>query len=283
MTAPHADLPSPSSSVMDQAPGKDQALTPAPVLALDQRDAIAAAYQADGHVTVSGVFAPTVMMDALADITQWGEAFLAELPAADRRWYIDGGVRGAGVLRKLDNPHARRPFFSQLARDPVLVGLVESLIGGRGVAVYYSQIFFKPPGGGGPKPAHQDNYYFGPSDHDGVVTAWVALEDADLDNGCLHYGRASHLKPVLPHFAPEGEPFNLQMTAADLAAQEMRPAPVPQGGVSFHHGGTVHQSADNPSTRWRRACALHYVRHDVVFQSPALPYDHSLVLTVSEP
>ena len=50
-----------------------------------------------------------------------------------------------------------------MARSQALVSLVEALIG-PGVSVYFSQIFFKPPEGGGPKPAHQDNFYFGPTD-----------------------------------------------------------------------------------------------------------------------
>ena len=51
----------------------------------------------------------------------------------------------------------------RLARDPRLVGLVEQILGA-GVSVYFSQIFFKAPEGGGPKPAHQDNFTSGPTD-----------------------------------------------------------------------------------------------------------------------
>jgi phytanoyl-CoA hydroxylase len=51
---------------------------------------------------------------------------------------------------------------------------VEALIG-PGVDVYFSQIFFKPPEGGSPKPAHQDNWYAGPNNVEGLVTAWIAL------------------------------------------------------------------------------------------------------------
>lgn len=61
----------------------------------------------------------------------------------------------------------------------------------------------------------------------------------------------------------------------------MTPAPVRKGGVSFHHGSTFHQSGSNHSTRWRRACALHYVRNGVEFAAPALPYDHALKMRVS--
>jgi ectoine hydroxylase-related dioxygenase (phytanoyl-CoA dioxygenase family) len=242
---------------------------------------IASTYAADGYVVVPGVFDAARMDAAIADAREWAQAFLASLPEDKRGWYVDGGAAEANAIRKLDNPHHVRPLFRALAREPGLVALVEELAGGTGVSVYFSQIFFKPPRGGGPKPAHQDNYYFGPTDHDGVVTAWIALEDADEANGCLRYGVGTHKGPILAHAAPPYRPFDLQLSEADLARLEMRPAPVPKGGVAFHHGGTVHRSADNRSDRWRRACAFHYVRNDVTFANPALPYDHGLVFKVS--
>ncbi|MBS0448473.1 MAG: phytanoyl-CoA dioxygenase family protein [Proteobacteria bacterium] len=237
-------------------------------------------YRHHGHVTVHGVFEAADMDAAIRDIEQWGETFLAELPPEKRAWFIDGGVSARTVLRKLDNPHFHRDAFRKLARDPKLVQLVESMIG-PGVSVYFSQIFFKAPEGGGPKPAHQDNYYFGPTDIEGVVTAWIALDDATLENGCLYFGDGTNQGPVYDHIAPESEPYNLQIPAAVLDKQPMQPAPVRKGGVSFHHGNTFHQSGPNHSRRWRRACALHFVRNDVEFATPALPYDHSLKLRIT--
>jgi phytanoyl-CoA hydroxylase len=237
-------------------------------------------YRHRGHLTVNGIFGVDEVDLVVRDIERWGEAFLAELPEGQRAWYLDGGVKARTVLRKLDNPHAHRPAVQSLARDPRLLRHVESVLGA-GVSVYFSQIFFKAPEGGGPKPAHQDNFYFGPTDIEGVVTAWIALDDATLENGCLYFGDGTNLGPVYAHFAPEGEPFNLQLPAAILDRQPMTPSPVRKGGVSFHHGNTFHQSGPNHSTQWRRACALHYVRNDVEFATPALPYDNTLKFKVS--
>jgi phytanoyl-CoA hydroxylase len=237
-------------------------------------------YRRQGHLTVNGVFTPTEMDAVVRDIEQWGTSFLAALPESQRAWYIDGGVSARTVLRKLDNPHHHRAPVRRLATTPTLVSLVESLIG-PGVSVYFSQIFFKPPEGGGPKPAHQDNFYFGPTDTEGVVTAWIALDDSTLENGCLYFGEGTNLGPVYPHEAPPQEPFNLQLPAAILERQPMVPAPVMRGGVSFHHGNTFHQSGPNHSLRWRRACALHFVSNRVEFANPALPYDHALKMRVS--
>jgi len=243
-------------------------------------DADLAVYRHTGHLTVPGLFDAATADAVVADIQDWGESFLAGLPPEQRAWYVDGGVTARTVLRKLDNPHHHREVVQALARTPALVDVVESLIG-PGVSVYFSQIFFKPPEGGGPKPAHQDNFYFGPNDQEGVVTAWAGLDDATLENGCLYFGEGSNRGPVYPHEAPPDEPYNLQLPAAVLARQPMTPAPVMKGGVSFHHGNTFHQSAPNLSTRWRRACALHYVNHRTFFEKPALPYDHGLKLRIS--
>ncbi|NLD53873.1 MAG: phytanoyl-CoA dioxygenase family protein [Burkholderiaceae bacterium] len=239
-----------------------------------------ARYRHVGHLTVPGVFDRDRMTAVIEDIQRWGEEFLAELPSEQRAWYVDGGVKARSVLRKLDNPHHHRESVRALARSPALVGLVEQLIG-PGVSVYFSQIFFKPPEGGGPKPAHQDNFYFGPNDAEGVVTAWIALDDATLENGCLYFGEGSNLGPVYTHEAPPGEPYNLQLPQALLDRQPMSPAPVACGGVSFHHGNTFHQSAPNLSAKWRRACALHYVNAGTFFERPALPYDDSLKLRIT--
>jgi ectoine hydroxylase-related dioxygenase (phytanoyl-CoA dioxygenase family) len=233
-----------------------------------------------GHLTVAGLLDATTVQALIDDIQAWGEQFLAALPAEQRAWYVDGGVKARTVLRKLDNPHHHRERVRELAAKPELVAMVESLIG-PGVSVYFSQVFFKPPEGGGPKPAHQDNFYFGPNDPEGVVTAWIALDDATLENGCLFFGEGTQRGPVYAHEAPPDEPFNLQLPAAILTRQPMTPAPVPRGGVSFHHGSTFHHSGANLSTRWRRAIALHYVNAHTFFEHPALPYDESLRLRIS--
>jgi len=158
--------------------------------------------------------------------------------------------------------------------------LVESLIGS-GLSVYFSQVFMKPPGGGGPKPVHQDNFYFGPHDPDRLVTAWIALDAATTENGCLMFGDGTHHGPVHPHVAPPGEPYNLQASSDIAVSQPMRPMPVPRGGVSFHHGGTFHGSGDNNSDHWRRALAIHYIADGNWFETPALPYDDKVLVRIS--
>ena len=229
----------------------------------------------DGHLTVPRIFSDAEIDRAIADIQRWGDEFRRDLKPEQYSWYLEGDAAaqaaGAAPLRKLDQPVAQREVFAELARHPRLVAIVEQLIG-RGVTVAFSQVFMKPPEVGVPKPVHQDNFYFGPSDPDSMVTAWIALDEATEENGCLFYGDGSHRRGVVPHFAPSDQPFNLQIPSDQLNCV-MSPAPVRRGGVSLHHGNTFHQSSENRSQRWRRAAAFHYMRNDVHLATPALEYD----------
>ena len=238
-------------------------------------------FRGTGHVTVPAVFSRSDIDAAIRDIDEWSRTFLSELDDAGRSWFLEQSTGNVPLLRKLDNPVFHREQFRAMANDPRLTTIVEQLIG-PGVCVFFSQIFCKPPEVGGPKPVHQDNFYFGPDDHDATLTVWIAIDDATTENGCLFYGDGSSLGPILPHFAPSGEPFNLQVTAEAMKDIVMTPAPVPAGGISFHHGNTLHQSAANRSPRSRRAAAFHYLRNDARLVSPALDYDASVVVRITD-
>lgn len=88
-------------------------------------------------------------------------------------------------------------------------------------------------------PVHQDSV--GNPSRRGI-TLWVALDDADLENGCLHYGLGSHRHGLLPNLESfyTGAP-------CDVAA-EVRP-----GDAVIHHSFTVHWTDTNNSGRPRRA------------------------------
>ncbi len=238
-----------------------------------------ATFKAAGHVTVPGLLNEVQIAAALRDIELWSQEFLSGLNEDQNQWFLESGG-AAPVLRKLDNPAYHRDIFRQLATSSRLVSTVEQLIG-KGVSVFFSQVFCKPPEVGGPKPVHQDNFYFGPDDEAATLTVWIALDDATVENGCLFYADGSNLDHVYHHVAPPMEPFNLQVDPDFISQYEMTPAPVPAGGVSFHHGNTWHQSSANTSDRPRRAIVFHYLRNDATLVQPALSYDQSIVIKAS--
>lgn len=237
-------------------------------------------FRQNGHLTVPSVLNDQQLDVARTDIEAWGTEFTENLEDDQKQWFLEGGG-AVPLLRKLDNPAYCRPVFRDLALSVPLVRMVEQLIGA-GVSIFYSQVFCKPPEIGGPKPVHQDNFYFGPDNPDATLTVWIAIDEATVENGCLFYADGSHLGPIRDHIAPPAEPFNLQVAPAFLGQYEMTAAPVPAGGVSFHHGNTWHQSSANTSARPRRAVAFHYLQNDAALVQPALKYDPAVLVRAGD-
>ena len=235
-------------------------------------------YNAQGHLTINDFYSSEIVAKITDDINQWAAETRASLSPEDERWYLEQDVPdGVSLFRKLDNPIYNRPLLRKLLVTPRLLAIAEQLIG-TNLSVFFSQVFMKPAKHGGPKPVHQDNFYFGPADEDRVLTVWVAIDDATTENGCLYYGDGSHKTGVHQHVAPAGEPFNL-MVPADIAVNfPMTAAPVNAGGLSLHHGSTFHQSSENTSDLPRRALAMHFIPQDMPLVSPGLDYDLSVVV-----
>jgi len=238
------------------------------------------AFGRDGQLTVPDLFGAEQIDGALADLAEWDAEFRVTLTDEERQWYLEDPSDPASPFRKLDNPVFHRTAFRALATAQALVEAVEQLIGS-GVTLFFSQVFCKPPEVGGPKPVHQDNFYFAPSDTDALLTTWIALDAATEENGCLNYGHGSHREQVMEHTAPEGEPFNLQVPDEVASRYPMTPAPVPRGGVSIHHGNTLHQSSANRSTHPRRAVTFHFLQNDARLVNPALDYEPSNAVKIS--
>ena len=123
-----------------------------------------------GHLTVAGVFTDAEMDRATADAQDWAAETLAALPADQRAWYVERGTGDGQLLRKLDNPVAHREAFRALAGKPALTDLVRGIVGAP-IKVYFSQIFFKPPGGdlGMTRPAVRED--------DPCVAPWYEIAD----------------------------------------------------------------------------------------------------------
>ena len=164
-------------------------------------------FQRTGHLTIDHLFDAPTIETVLADLTTWSGQFVDTLDPGEKKWFLEGSDRHGKTLRKLDHPAFHRKPFRELATHASLKPLIEQLLGFP-CHLFFSQVFMKPPEAGSPKPIHQDNFYFGPDNLDATLTVWIALDDATLTNGCLHYCN-DHQHEVLPHFAPENEPYNL--------------------------------------------------------------------------
>lgn len=173
-------------------------------------------------------------------------------------YLLDRSESGETAARKIDNPYLRNPLFRDFALDGRLREMLRRITGEEPL-LKSDQLFMKPPRFGSEKPYHQDNFYFRCTPGGHVITAWIALDDVDEENGCLRYISGSHKKGIIDHAEVPGQPYNLAPPDDLIDRDKEASAPVRKGGVVLHHSETLHSSRRNTSDRWRRGYATHWV------------------------
>lgn len=159
---------------------------------------------------------------------------------------------------------------------PRILDVLEALIGPDLMAMQ-SMLFIKPPGGAG-QGFHQDSYYI-PTIPDTLCGAWLAIDRADQENGCVWFTVGSQHEPIYPTTDRRGQ--NHGDSLADLEAVEnvshtddevntlsriARKYPgrevaaiADPGDVVFFAGHILHRSHRNRSAdRFRRSFVGHY-------------------------
>ncbi len=159
---------------------------------------------------------------------------------------------------------------------PRVLDALEALIG-PDVMAMQSMFFLKFPGGEG-QGYHQDSYYI-PTVPDTLCGAWLAVDRADEENGCMWFTPGTQHEPVYPTAGREHQnhgnalgdlPTVAQVSNTDEAANTLSrvaakypgaevPAVMEPGDVAFFGGHVLHRSHRNRSdTRFRRSFVGHY-------------------------
>lgn len=219
-------------------------------------------------------------------------------------WHWRAGISRPDATREMCNSWKSSRTIASVVLNERLGELIANVMGWDSVRIAQDDIVWKPPQ---PMPMtqldyipqrridtvgfHQDSAYiskqFTPYDNNSV-TVWIALDDADKENGCLEYALGSHLwRPIL-HMKNDiheesdisgfhGSDEKSYKSAIDVAhaiatkaagpqTKEIRPAPVMAGHAVLHHQDSWHGSGPNMSdVRHRRALVAHFLRGDAQF------------------
>jgi ectoine hydroxylase-related dioxygenase (phytanoyl-CoA dioxygenase family) len=168
----------------------------------------------------------------------------------------------ASVIQIVNIWQASEAFFRH-ARHPAITSVAARLCRTDTLRIWHDQVQYKPPQHGGPTSWHQDHPLWPILQPPDLISAWVALDDATVENGCMWMVPGSHLwgdqqawLAAGPGFQPEHrDPSRLP---AD-ARIRTEPVEVMKGECAFHHCLTWHGSPHNRSARPRRAIAVHYM------------------------
>lgn len=165
----------------------------------------------------------------------------------------------ARALNKIGHAlHDLDPVFSRVSRRPEVAKLAQTL-GFERPLLLQSMYLFKQPHIGGEVGWHQDATYL----HTRPITVtglWIALDDADRDNGCLMALAGGHRGPLRQRFHRSAEAMVTE-TLDDTPWPETEPVALEasRGTLVVLHGLLPHASAPNRSARPRHAYALHLI------------------------
>jgi phytanoyl-CoA hydroxylase len=214
-------------------------------------------YDRDGYIAIRPFFDAMKMVEINRELNRFIAEVAPTMPPAEVYYEDKSNKSSIKQMMRLENYD---PYFRDLLKDGAVQALAETVLGEKAEAVYL-EYFNKPPGVSKPTPPHQDGYYFklNPSR---AVTGWLALEDVDEENGCLHYVRGSHrAEGYRPHGRSEILGFSQGIvdfgTPDDVANTVGQPGQA--GMLLMHDCKTVHWASENKSpTRSRRAIGFVY-------------------------
>lgn len=236
-----------------------------------------AAFERDGFLVLPG-FVPVAECEALKAraaelVAGWRPgrdrtAFSArdQAHAGDAYFRESGGAirffveeQAPDRLNKIGHAlHDLDPAFARFSRQPRFAALAREL-GFRKPLLLQSMLIFKHAEVGGEVGWHQDATFLRtvPST---VTGFWIALDDADRDNGCLMALRGAHRGPLRQWFGYSGSDLVMrELDATPWPAVEPVALEAPRGTLVVLHGLLPHASAPNRSSRPRQAYALHLI------------------------
>lgn len=227
-------------------------------------------YQENGYLVVADALTPDevqALRDETVHICRGKAGAVAELPP------VAADDSDEDVIRRtlcVHFPHKISQLMFDFLAQPVIVDVLTRIIGPN-VKCMQSMLFIKSAGKPG-QAWHQDEAFI-PTRDRSLNAAWMALDDATTENGCLWVIPGSHKHGVLwpnrehddKRFDCVVESFDFPYTDDDALAVE-----VSAGSIVFFNGYLLHRSLPNRATGgFRRSLVNHYMN-----AASLLPWRH---------
>ncbi|MFI2292774.1 phytanoyl-CoA dioxygenase family protein [Streptomyces niveus] len=229
---------------------------PAPTAAGDLR----ARFDQDGYAVLPGALTPDEVAELRAETLRIcrGERGVVEgapPPVA--------GESDEDTVRRflcVHYPHKLSALMLDTMRHPAIVGPLTALIG-PDIKSMQSMLFVKSEGRPG-QAWHQDEMFI-PTRDRSLTAAWLALDDATVDNGCLWVLPGSHRPGVIyPNREHDEARYDCTVESYGFPYDEADAVPVgiAAGSVLLFNGHLLHKSLPNTGRRGlRRALVNHYM------------------------
>src|ERR1700758_1929304 len=221
------------------------------------QDEILKTYEADGFVIARGMFSS----DEIGLLRRAAK----EDRALDQHSFGKGDGEGGTVRLSLWN-HPGDTIYGMFARCESIVSSAEKILGGE-VYHYHSKMIMKDAKVGGAWAWHQDYGYWY---QNGVLfplltSAFIAVDPATRENGCMQVLRGSHHLGRIDHVLT-GDQAGADMERVREAEKRLERVYVEMdpGDVLFFHANLLHRSDQNRSDNPPSAliCCYNAARND---------------------
>lgn len=233
-------------------------------------------FRRDGYLVVRGVVSPSEIEEMQAHIDDLIHGRV-EVEGLDKPQPGESLRDVEKRLLRIHMMHDRIPLWERWLLHPRVLDVVQALIG-PDVLAMQTMMFIKGPGSDG-QGYHQDSYYI-PTFPDSLIGAWIAVDRADTENGCLWMTKGSNVEPIYPpangygygdwglkditevsgvggHSNSDEDPDN-GLRPMTRAYEEV-PVVLEPGDMALFGGHVLHRSLSNKTTdRTRKAFVNHY-------------------------
>jgi len=226
-------------------------------------------YRQNGYLVVPDLFTAAEMQELQVETTR---IFRGKRGPVEGLLEVAPQMTDAEVLRKylaIHFPHKLSPMIERSLSHPGIVEVLTHIIGPN-VKCMQSMLFVKGPGKPG-QSWHQDEYYI-PTRDRSLGAAWIAIDDATIENGCLWIIPGSQQSGVIMKRVPGRNPEFAESDTLDISGygeDRCVPVDVKAGSVVLFHGYVLHSSRRNKTADcFRMALVNHYMSAESL-----LPWD----------
>ena len=203
-------------------------------------------FQRDGYISPL----PVLNRDEISSLRQQLEA-------------VEARQGGALLPEQRSKSYLLFKWLNDLVQDPRVVEPVAQLIG-PDVLLWNTLFWIKEAGSQSFVSWHQDTKYWGLSS-DQVVTAWIALSDAGIEEGCMRVMPGTHRGATLAH-ADRYHKDNMLTRGQEISLQDRESEavymPLKAGEMSIHNYRLAHASGPNTSSDRRIGISMHFMPPD---------------------
>lgn len=177
--------------------------------------------------------------------------------------------KGNKLSDELDTPHFSDERLLDFLLAPEVLDVVESLIGPN-IGLFSSHFISKEPLKGRRTPWHEDSAYWeGKFDElDKIVTIWLAIDDSNIENGCMGVVPGSHNNGFSNYEEVEDVEKSTFATEIEKGTFDLKDVvwfELEKGHYSLHDARIIHGANANTSAFRRCGYTMRFFSLDMKF------------------